>query len=265
MVAGEVAVTLKRREVSVFDHYDQGMIKKEETKLRLYHGTSEVAAKTACVKGLMPYEIPAYDSGLPRNFSAFSGATALTNSYPGLMALNYAGAKEKWGFIEIDVSQLHHEAFLPHENYLIEINKNKVISEEDRLQKLDEIRKNLQSFRRKWRDSLDRYGFCQYEAVIPISAIKKVVVYDPHSNWLMTKALLAMHPGSKLSNSCMERNRLVIRWLFGANITAEEWIGPVFNQLKHSERNPIVQMLQNKNGLDVFYHGAQPTGRRSAW
>jgi hypothetical protein len=207
----------------------------------------------ACVKGLVPYNIDALDNGSPRAICASSlTGISLTTIYPGLMAFDTASHREKWGIIEFDVAQLHPEVFLPHEGFLVEKAKSK-LTEEDRLKKLSQLRVSLNSHRRKWRDSIEEYGICVYEAAIPALAINRVTIYDPSSNAAMTKVIVNTMLGTRIHRSNMHRNKMVSRWLMGDHITTEEWVGSaVYSRMTHSDKDKIAQVLQNKHGLDIF-------------
>lgn len=242
--------------------------KKETTNTpKLYHGTTEIIAKTACIKGLLPYEVDATDNGVPRRILASTaGGICLTSSYPGLMAFETADHKERWGIIEVDASHLSPESLLPYEGFLVEKTKAKITNEEDRLKKLAQIRQSLSTHHRKWRESLNNFGMCIYAAEIPFHAISKVTIYNPQSNPVMTKAILgSVVLGSKFHPSNMNRQHMISRWLIGDNVTPEEWLGPtVYAKMEHAERERVSQVLRNKNGLDIFYSGT-PNGKKVTW
>lgn len=243
--------------------------KREDVKSpKLYHGTSEIKAKEACVNGLFPYEVKDVDYyGIPRRIHASSpDGISLTSSYPGLMAFETSSHKEKWGIIEIDVSHLSPEVLVPYEGFLLEKMKTKISNEEDRFKKLTQIRQNLPSNHRKWRESLDDFGMCVYEGFVPLAAISRVVIYDPQSNPVMTKAIIGSALiGTKFHQSGFQRQQMLTRWLLGENITPEEWMGSsVYSKMEHLERDQIGQVLRNKHGLDIYYSGV-PNGKKISW
>ncbi len=239
---------------------------KKENSPKLYHGTTEIVAKTACSKGLTPYEVDAFDLGNPRNLRASTTrGICLTATYPGLMAFDTASNREKWGIMEIDVAYLYPDFLMPHEVFLAEKVKTKIATEGDRLKKLDQIRQNLSNHHKKWRESLDNYGVCVYEQEIPVTAITKVAIYDPYSNPSMTKAMLSGFLGTKFHKSNLDRQGMIIRWLLGENITPEEWLGnETYSKLPHFERDRVGQVLRNKHGLDIFYSGGA-NGKKATW
>jgi hypothetical protein len=243
--------------------------KKPEIKSpKLYHGTTEVAAKLACVKGLLPSEWDNKDSfGIPRKIRVSSASSiCLTSSYPGIMSFETANSKDKWGILEIDISHLSGDLFYPYEGFLLEKTKSKLMSEEDLFNKLDQIRQTLSSNSRQWRDSLDSFGMCVYEGNIPVSAISKVVIYDPMSNPAITKAIVSSFSmNSRFYPVELSRQLMLTRWLLGDNVATEEWVGSeVYAKLQHSEKDKLNQVLLNKNGLDIF-HSSPPNGKKISW
>ncbi len=241
--------------------------KEASSSPKLYHGTTEIIAKMACIKGLAPYEVNITDNGIPRRICASTaGGICLTSSYPGLMAFETASNREKWGIIEFDVSHLHPESLMPCEGFLAEKVKTKLSNEEDLFKKMTQLRQGLSNNRRKWRESLDSFGMCVHEGEIPLDAISRVVTYDPFSNPVMTKAMIAsVILGSRFHKSNLRRQMMITRWLMGENILPEEWLGSaVYCKMTHSEKNQMAQVLQNKNGLDIFYSGT-PNGKKVTW
>lgn len=239
------------------------MPKINDTKksVKLYHGTTALMAKNACVKGLSPYDLKILN-GVPNNiFNPNSAGISLTSLYPGLMSFDVCNDREKWGIMEIDMQNLLPECFLPHESFLLE--KTKVTSEDDKNKKLDQLRLSLSGNRRRWKESLDDFGVCLYEKDIPLSAITKVAIYDPFSNPTMTKAMINISVNSKINKANVHRQEMVIRWLMGENITPEKWLGSdVFAKMAFPDKDKVGQVLRNKSGLDIFYSGG-PTKKSS--
>lgn len=243
--------------------------KKEQIKShKLYHGTSEIRAKESCISGLFPYELKDMDYyGVPRRIHASNtNGVCLTSSSPGLMAFETSSHKERWGIIEIDASYLSPELLVPYEGFLLERVKARVVSEEDRFKKISQIRQSLSSNHKKWRESLDDYGMCFYQGNIPLESISKVIIYDPQSNPIITKAIISCSLiGNKLYRSSFKRQKMLTRWLSGEHVTPEEWLGTtVYSKLEHSDKERISKALINKHGLDIFY-SANPVGKKILW
>lgn len=226
---------------------------------KLYYGTSESLAKLSCVKGISPYNEDKSDFNSKNYFS--STYSCLTEVYPSLLSYDIVD-KEKWGIVEIDVSHLVQEGFFPHEGYLLEKTKDKFTSEEDYIKKISSL--NVLNSRKKWKESLDEFGMCFYEFLIPATAVSKVVIYNPMSNPTMTRAMLGVSIGSKFHKSNFKRQFMIKRWLMGENVTVEEWVGPNFSKLEHSQKEKIAQVLRNKSGLDIYYIGL-PNYKKITW
>jgi len=234
---------------------------------KLYHGTTASIAKTACsYKGLVPYEIESL-CGVSQNIRASTLKNiCLTEFYPAFMAFDASYGKDKWGIIEIDVSNLCPEQLLPHEGYLIDKDKSNFISEESRLKKMNQLREECIVHKRKWKDSLNDFGFCLYSDIIPISAITRVAIYDPYSNPIITKAASNVFLGEKFHKSNQNRQSLLVKWILGEYVDPSEWFGKdEYLKLPYSEKAIISQHIMNKSGLDIFYYSDKDNSKKISW
>jgi hypothetical protein len=241
-------------------------IKSETTKnlVRIYHATTEHVAKQACVKGLFPYEVPVYENGAPHTYRVSSSESiCLTSVYPGLLAFDAVNLKEKWGVVEIDPYYLEQNMLAPHERFLLEKAKVKQGSEEDYFADLVKLRTEATKKRKQWRNSIENLGLCLYTKQIPLQAITKVTVYDPASNWFMTKAMINCNLSDHKFN--FKRHQMLTRWLIGEHITGSQWMGPAFDKMPFSEQSKITSILQNKNGLDIYYFGNGNNKNKASW
>lgn len=229
---------------------------------KIYHATNEHIAKEACVKGLLPYDVPLYENGTPRNVVASSvESISLTSVYPAVLAFDLVGFKERWGIIEIDISLLEENMFAPHELFLQE--NVKFTSEEDQVNNSSRLRQEASKKRKKWKNSLESCGFCLYTKEIPLKAITKVSIYDPCSNWVMTKAMLNFNIANHESN--FNRHQMASKWLLGSHLVGSQWVGSTFSRMPYSEQSKITSVLQNKNGLDIYYFGSTNSKSKSSY
>jgi hypothetical protein len=234
-------------------------MKKSKSLRRLYHGTTEIIAKTAPVKGLIPYEVSLLDNGKPRAIGASStSALSITDSYAGMMAFDTCGNKERWGLLEINPDELDEKLFVPHELFLMENSKKKPESIQDHVKAVADYRTKLASSHKSWKDSLSSVGLCSYQGVIPAKAITKIVIYDWKSNWFITKEIFNLTIGSKSHKIQIERQKLLTRWLMCDVLSPSEWVSD-YSSLTSPEKEPISSGLINKSGLDIYFQ--QPTGR----
>jgi hypothetical protein len=205
----------------------------------LYCGTTERIAKLSPVVGLNP-------SGKPIYLSAV---------YPGLLAF-YASTNDhdRFGIVEVDLSYLDSGNFQPCEWYLASISRQKAKTGREQQRRLESLRKELEKHKGKWRESLQKIGVCVYGGFVPKKAIRRITVYDPASNPTITQEIVGATisvPGFKSSQG---RNKVVTRWLIGDSITVDEWLGDDLAATPKEEREKLAEALQDKSGLDVFYH-----------
>src|SRR4029077_16157465 len=147
------------------------MTKPTKDTVTLFCGTSERIAKLAPREGLNPTNKPVY----------------LTNVYPGEFAF-FASTNDndRFGILEIDIGLLDPTNFLPCEWYLDQTSRQKAKTGREHHRRLENYRKNLDKYRAKWKDSLQRIGICVYDGFIPRKAIRKITIYDPASNPVIT-------------------------------------------------------------------------------
>ncbi len=208
----------------------------------LYHGTTERIAKQAPVFGL----------------SAATGPIYLTDVYPGYFAF-YASTKEddRWGILEIDLALLEQGLFVPSEWLLEQTVGRPAKSESARTKRLDSFRKNLDRYHRKWKESLRSIGSCAYLGPVPKKAIRRVTIYDPHSNPMITTAVISTRLTLAEHKQNYARHRAVTRWLLGEDVTPQEWAG-VKQELTTADKEKLAESLQSKWGLDVFFFSPPP-------
>ena len=205
----------------------------------LYCGTSERIAKLAPRVGLNPSQKPVY----------------LTDVYPGVFAF-FASTNDndRFGILEIDLSVLDPTNFLPCEWYLEQTSRQKARTGREQHRRLETYRKNLIQHKSRWRDSLQRVGVCLYDGFVSKKAIRRITVYDPSSNPTITDAIVNAQVSLSDYKHHFRRNRAVTRWLAGESVSVEDWLGDDLLDTPKDEREQLAEMLQNKLGLDIFYH-----------
>jgi hypothetical protein len=205
----------------------------------LYCGTTERVAKLAPVVGLNPDREPVY----------------LSNVYPGLLAF-YASTRdnERFGLIEVATSVLDAADFLPAEWYLQQASHKRSKTNREHHRRLEAYRRNLDKYRAKWKDSLQKLGICVYDGFVARKAIRRITVYDPASNPVVTQGIVDMRLTFPDYRKHFNRYQAITRWLAGESITAEDWLGEDYLTTPKDEREQLSEQLQNKSGLDVFFH-----------
>jgi hypothetical protein len=226
---------------------------------KLYHGTTEIIAKSSPNQGITPYSLSILDNGKSRVIGASADeGIALTDSYIGFMAFDTCNWRERWGLIEIDIEKLDDKLFMPHELFLLERSKKKIESVESQIKATLDYRSKLLANHKLWKESLSSMGLSRYQGTIPVQAITKITVFDWRSNWMITKEVLHVGISTKLHKIQMDRHKMLTRWLMCEAVSPKEWILD-FEKLPAFERDHIQQGLINKSGLDIFYQ--QTNGR----
>lgn len=201
---------------------------------RLYHGTSERFAKLIPINGLAPHptnpEEKAFsDTRLNINY--------LSDVYGGYMAHCSSDVDERWGIIELNA-----EAF-----------KDKLVA--DSL--LNEKRTKRQvSSNKNWEQSLSEVGLCIYMGTIPSDAVRRISIYNPLSNWFITREVLYTTFGKEPHAINQHKYKMLTKWLMGEFLTLEDWLGDTPTSAHtEKERHEIQSALYDRSGLDIFYHG----------
>jgi hypothetical protein len=215
------------------------MAKSSKEPTSLYCGTTERIAKLSPREGVNPASDPVY----------------LSTVYPGLLAF-YASTKEndRYGIIEVELSFLDSSNFLPCEWYLEQTARQKAKNSREQHKRQETFRKNLDKYRDKWKDSLQKIGVCVYDGFIPKKAIRRITIYDPASNPAITHAIVSARISLADYKNNYVRNQALTRWLTGESVTVEEWLGAEFADIPKEEKEQLAEHLQNKLGLDIFYH-----------
>jgi hypothetical protein len=220
------------------------MAKLKKDYASLYCGTTERVAKLAPVVGINPGRESVY----------------LSDVYPGLLAF-YASTKgnDRFGIIEVETAFLDSTNFLPCEWFLDQISRQKVKTTREHTRRLETFRKNLQKYRSKWRDSLQKTGILVYDGFIAKKAIRRISIYDPSSNPTITSTIVNSQIGPTDYKKQRRLYHNLTRWLMGDTISVEEWLGENWMEFPKEEREQLAEHLQNKSGLDIFYH--EPPGK----
>ena len=222
-----------------------GKQKKEITSL--YCGTTERIAKLGPVHGLNPQHEPVY----------------LTDVYPGLLAF-YASTndQERFGIVEVDLTNLDPANFMPCEWYLDATARVKAKNSREHHRRLDTFRKTLDKYQAKWKDSLQKIGICVFAGFIPKKAIRRITIYDPASNPTITDAIVGSTLGSDGLSEQLQPlpGHHIAGWLGRALPWKLLGLGDDITKTPKDEKEALTESLQNKLGLDIFYMETPPKG-----
>jgi hypothetical protein len=196
--------------------------------IKLYHGTMERIAKAAPLLGIKPYEVGNSDSGMA--FSDPKKETLhLTSLYAAFQSFMVASADDKWGIVQVN-PELLVGTLVPASGLM----KGRG--------------------RKSWQDSVNTVGMCILRGHIPPKAITKIVIYDPKSNWLVTRAVMHLMLGPTKFKEQQHQLTMLHRWFSGEFFFIEEWLGPDKNKFTKEQRDEMGLLLNERSGLDVFFN-----------
>lgn len=200
----------------------------------LYHGTTEMLAKMAPVAGLKPYSVP-HNENEPAFSSEKEGTITLTNVYGAYQAFMSSDPKrgERWAIMEINLTRLRTDNLSAHE-----------------------LAKGAGKTKgNTWHRSLESVGLCVYKGQIPAKAISKVWIYNPASNWMITRSVLRIALGPAHYSADQKQLAIINRWLTGEFVTLDEWLAEQKAPFTKEQAEQLNDPWNNRSGLDLFYHG----------
>lgn len=209
----------------------------------IYLGTTEKHAKLAPRAGLAPYQMP-QDSVY---FTERTDGFYLSDIYSGYFASQTAEKSQRWGLIELELDLLIKTHLLPYRSNLAKLpNVNGEL--------FPAKSKKNNNLAIDWKHSLKCTGVLMYSSAIPASAIRRVVIYDPNSNYYITDQILQTVISPVAHQAVYQRYCMLTKWLLGGMIKFEEWLQSQQSSLLNTnERKEILYALQATNGLELFY------------
>lgn len=200
--------------------------------IKLYHGTVERIAKLAPHEGISPYTVP-HNEQEP----VFSTPEQiyLTTVYAPYQAFTAAQTDERWAIVEVLWDRLQDRHIQPASEWLHGTLKGK---------------------NRTWLKSIETVGLCVHNGLIPKQAIGKVWIYNPQSNWLITRAILHISISIKGYKEDQRRLSALNRWLTGEFLGPEEWLAEQKGHFTKEQKDEISIAWHDRSGLDLFYHGS---------
>ncbi len=190
--------------------------------MRLYHGTSEAAAREAVERGLLPRG----ERKSNWNVSSREDLVYLTLAYAGYFAANASGEYERWGIIEVEVDQ---DDLLPDEDFLEQAScKSDVCPVSGMEERTAWFRDNLHTFAHHWDISLAGIGNAAHIGPIARDQIVRVVLFDPTK--APAVAVAAIDPMISILNFRIfgSKYKAITLALAGYKIEPKEFAGDVF-------------------------------------
>jgi hypothetical protein len=153
----------------------------------------------------------------------------LTTCYASFQAFTACFIGERWAIVEITVRKLNKGSLLPHAD--------------------------LQG--KPWQKSLDMMGVCLHPEAIPAKAIGKIYIFNPQSNWMITRSVLHVSMGVKAHKGQHKCQEVINRWLTGEFVTLDEWLETQKEVFSKEQKDEMTELWNDRSGLDLFYHGSR--------
>jgi hypothetical protein len=213
--------------------------------MKLYHGTSTRYLSSILENGIVPrgrkkgnwqHTVPSNPKGV-----------YLTDSLPAHFAIAACAKDEPGVMFEIDLDVLDLGLLRVDEDLLEQVNRGKDGIGGHVFDRTKYYRKKATT-NTNWELSLELFGTCLYYGVLDASAIVRYVELDWDAmDPSMYISLADMSP-NYLAHSVMgSRRRAIVRWLFGEEITPDEYTFIIDPE----QSEAIREVLSNRGGITV--------------
>jgi hypothetical protein len=187
-------------------------------KMKLYHGTSLVAAKKGLSEGLQPRRLTKH-RGNWENAPSSESVVYLTDSYAAYFAISAAKNGNKAAVLEIDLDLFPSRAFknlVPDEDALEQTGRGHDGIKGDMQERTRYYRRRLPKFcgSSYWQNSLRSLGTCGYYGAMPSKSIVRLASIDVKQAEKFCWS--SMGPAITIANQRFvgAKYKLMTRWLF---------------------------------------------------
>jgi len=186
--------------------------------MKLYHGTTEVVARQALEKGVLPRAESGVSTVWP-DCPSRSDMVYLSRAYAPYFAACAAEPGAKWGIIEVETDLMEETLLHPDEDFLEQATRGRGDLAPlglDMHQRTGWFRTKLEDFQHHWEQSIEHLGNCAYAGAIAPAEITRVVIYDPTSNPFFS--VMAVDPHITLMNYKFlggSKYKALTDWFFG--------------------------------------------------
>ncbi len=125
---------------------------------------------------------------------------------------------------------------------------NQNITDRLAIVELDQL-SNLES---DWNTSIDLTGFCIHKGSIPAASVKKVWVFNPSTNWMISRTIAHIDP--EQHQVIRKKLDIINRWLTGDFVLLDDWLGDQKELFSKEQRNQMSNLWSERSGLDLFYN-----------
>jgi len=227
----------------------------------LYHGTSESALrgpKGILSGGISPRNKIAARRGNWRNTVPSNPSVVyLTDTYPAYFAWVAAeNAKDaRMAIVEVDTDFLGEKRFVPDEDALEQSLRSRDDVPGDLKARTLHYRKYAFIWQPQWKSSLAALGTVGYRGTVPCAAIRRVCLVDMKQR--RDVVMGCADPCITLLNHriCGNKYKNLTRWLFGEEISLEDYIGfgpEIAKTLPPGYQQQAEAVLGNRAGIEII-------------
>lgn len=236
----------------------------------LYHGTSESSLKEILNQGIIPRGRNGKDNW-GHTVSSNPECIYLTSTYPGYFAaVASRGGNDKWAIIEVDIDRLDISKFRPDEDCIEQLFREYDLMDNMTLgERTLYYQRKIEDVAEFWQESLRFLGTCAYKGAIPVSAFRRVILYDPKSNQLVTSKWL--DPSISLINFKVmgDSYRMATRWFFGESMDYYEflWGRDMTLKMPSLDMNVAEETteMHNRSGVIQVWPRPQTVATETSW
>lgn len=204
--------------------------------MKLYHGTSERAARLILRDGLRPrsqLEGTPSDGNWQATVPSNPDAVYLTTAYAPFFASVAANdGEQKLAIIEVDTERMDSGLFRPDEDFLEQATRGMRMpygppKRAGMKARTIWYRDHIHMYAGKdsaWNMSIEMMGTCAYYGTIPTDAITRVVLFDQNQRQAQQMLWMAMDPCIDIQNYafCGGKYRALTRWFIGERVEPVE-------------------------------------------
>lgn len=220
--------------------------------MRLFHGTSESAARKILKEGLTPRAVRGCNGNWEHTVDSNPEAIYLTTTYPLYFAFTATGDEERWAILEIDLDALDEELLAPDEDFLEAATRGQetgmpVDELEGMGPRTEWFRDRMDRFRHHWRDSTEYLGNVAYLGTIPPEAIKAVAFVEPTKAWFRLLVDPTITPINFLV--CGAKYRALTGWVFGDEVEPDDVL------VMPNPENELAEYLKDRSAIELLEGG----------
>lgn len=225
--------------------------------MKVYHGTSSTFKAGILREGIRPRGTG--KGNWSHTVDSNPDHVYLTSAYSGFFA-DKASGQANWLIVEVETDLLDCASLFPDEDFLEQIERYPGMGRDktgiriptrckDMLSRTAWCRKNLARHRNLWQHSVKLLGNCSHRGTVPLSAVTRIVEFDPRTNpfvaWACADPLIVIDNFVNLK----DKYHALTSWFFGDAYDPEPLVVPAaFSPEVHAAQ---LKFLEDRSGITV--------------